>query len=338
MLTPTQLTSPSKFSINHGHFMANLDSQDSPTRSKVERQGQYSTTKVIENLHKQIDELTNTNLKITSQCHHLVGELESSGKTHQKQVETISRLQTENVNLSAILDRKTNRLEQLENSLQEMDTSRSTLEDENRQLKNELETFKAMVQSANDEKTRYQVQYDALADSQQRYKEYYTDEVANLRKSLTELSRVLEAHVETKFKEITVIDSTLDSRLNEYTKKLEKLELEGKENKSKLEIRVDTAINNLGLDNWQSLLKQSQDLLHGLTNSAATAGVKPQDQQLRVNKRRIASQKRSSFYGAPSLLTGSANPSNSFATNSTVLPGLKRSTSIRIPSDPNRNK
>ena len=91
VFTPTKVVSPSKLSMNHGHFIANLDLQESPSKTATSATGNYSSTRVIESLHRQIDELTNTNLKITSQCHQLVTELESSGTVSYTHLDVYKR-------------------------------------------------------------------------------------------------------------------------------------------------------------------------------------------------------------------------------------------------------
>lgn len=336
VFTPTKVVSPSKLSMNHGHFIANLDLQESPSKTATSATGNYSSTRVIESLHRQIDELTNTNLKITSQCHQLVTELESSGKIHRKQVENISRLQTENVNLSALLDRKTQRLEELEASLQELTTSKGNADELNENLKQKINDLNKEKQHIEEEAARYKIEYDALFDSQQRYKDHFTSEVDTLKQSVTELKTSMAEQVDAKFQEA----QSLESKISEKLDHLQNLEASYREMVNGL---LDENIKGLELEKWTSLLKQSQELMKAYKTQAQSEGINVQESQsslaqLRIAKRKTSSQKRTSFYGTPSSAS-SAGPSSAGTSNSSrQLPGLKRSTSIRVPSDPDRNK
>ena len=89
-------------------------------------------------------------------------------------MENISRLQTENVNLSALLDRKTQRLEELEASLQELTTSKGNADELNENLKQKINDLNKEKQHIEEEAARYKIEYDALFDSQQRYKDHFT--------------------------------------------------------------------------------------------------------------------------------------------------------------------
>ncbi|CDO93678.1 unnamed protein product [Kluyveromyces dobzhanskii CBS 2104] len=298
-LTPTKGVNSSKFNMNHGHFISNLESQESPSKLGGYTPGKYSTSRVIESLHKQIDELTNTNLKMTSQCHQLVHELDSSGKKHNKQQETISRLQTENLNLKKIRE--------------------LTLENE----------------KLTEQSTMHKAQYEAIADSHQSYKHFYSNEIRELGNDLVSVKQSIAKQVESKTKQVLELDGEIQNKLVS----LENVQEVFRRNAAE---QIEESIRELGLENWKSSLRDAQALLADYKSRAESEGVTITDRSkasiapLRNNKRKTSGQKRTSFYGTP---TGFALPLHKQTPPSSAspqLPGLRRASSIRIPSDTSR--
>ncbi|QEU60689.1 She3 [Kluyveromyces lactis] len=336
-MTPTKGVNSSKFNINHGHFITNLENQESPSKLGAYTPGKYSTSRVIESLHKQIDELTSTNLKMTSQCHQLVNELESSGKKQNKQLETISRLQTENMNLNAILDRKTNRMNELESSLKKQTVSNEDVAKKNLELEETIKKLSLENEKLTEQSTLYKIQYEAIVDAHQSYKKFFTNETNTLRNDLMSLKQSMTKQLESKTKEVLVIDEKIQNKLESLDSAQESFKKHASE-------QIEDNIKELRLDSWQSSLREAQALLKEYKSQAQAEGITIQEQpkasipQLRNPKRKTSGQKRTSFYGTPTGFSIPSNKQTPPSSSSTQLPGLKRASSIRIPSDPNRNR
>lgn len=334
-LTPTKGVNSSKFNMNHGHFISNLESQESPSKLGGYTPGKYSTSRVIESLHKQIDELTNTNLKMTSQCHQLVHELDSSGKKHNKQQETISRLQTENLNLSTLLDRKKNKAHELESSLATQLASNTDLTEKNVSLEEKIRELTLENEKLTEQSTMHKAQYEAIADSHQSYKHFYSNEIRELGNDLVSVKQSIAKQVESKTKQVLELDGEIQNKLVS----LENVQEVFRRNAAE---QIEESIRELGLENWKSSLRDAQALLADYKSRAESEGVTITDRSkasiapLRNNKRKTSGQKRTSFYGTP---TGFALPLHKQTPPSSAspqLPGLRRASSIRIPSDTSR--
>lgn len=347
ILTPTKNMNASKFNINHGHFITNLESLESPTKKKDNANisgnggngnsnyspGKYSTSRVIESLHGKIDDLTNTNLKMTTQCHHLVKELESSSEARKKHLETISRLQTENVNLKAMLDRKSNRLSELEASLKQESTSNSDLLKKNQELEETIKSLQKENEKLTEQSTMYKVQYDAVADSHKTYKDYFTNEISSLQHNLALLERSMTKQVESKVNEVYEIDNKIQQKLKSLESSTETFQRHATE-------EIEANIKKLDLESWEHSLQEAQQLLKKYKAQAQAEGVnlqdKPQMAPLRNNKRKTSAQKRTSFYGTPTGFSAVSNIQSPPSSSAKQLPGLKRASSIRVPSDNNK--
>ncbi|SCW01308.1 LAFE_0D09714g1_1 [Lachancea fermentati] len=361
--------SPSKLAMNHGAFLANMNNGDSPTKVPGVGAGS-SSTKVIESLHAQIDNLTTTNLQLTVQSNNLLSRLESANTKQSKQLETISTLKHENDNLNAMLARKERRLKEAEQELVQLKSSFESTSLENQNLQQEMKTS-CQRENALDQKLQLlQVQYDALADGQKRYRDLYEKEVAELRSNLQVLKKENDIFITKNIRNVVNNSSVLQQKLNQYGSKFKGLESLSNEHMETLSQRVDKFALELDLPRWQELYKETRDMAleyaremnlkipqsfteqHNTkitveskfktpdsTPPLASNGGTFAHPQIRIPKvRNSSSNKRSSFYGSSGPIVGTL-PSTSSASSPSVnsLPGVKRSSSTRVSSPPSRS-
>lgn len=358
--------SPKSISMSHGHFMAQMGNlqtnnvNDSPLKDKSgNTNGSISSSKVIESLHQQIDFLTSTNLQLTVQSNHFLQRLELANSKESKHLETINSLKHENDNLNSMFSRKHRRCKDLE--------------DQMFQLKNSYEDaivdFKNLQAKLNDKSThemkleqqlqQLQVQYDALVDSQKRYKDYYEREIKELNDNLTMLKLDSENFFNKSLKNLLAGDEQIKNKLKTLETKYDLSQVANKEKMELVNNKVNVMTKDLNISSWEQLYKNTRDMAieyaekmdlslaqdfeneHGkqgifqerfLSNDVTSNGCSNVNNRmmppspLRVPKTKNPSGKRSSFYGGnlPSL-------NGPQATNiSGSLPGVKRTASTRI--------
>lgn len=364
--------SPSKIALNRSAFMANTSNHNSPTKQRDGSvSGNTSSTKVIEALYQQIDTLTNTNLQLTVQSNNLLTKLENANSKEAKQLETVATLKHENENLNSMLNRKSRRCKDLEDQLVQLRNSYEETAVDYRALKQNMESTTQREAQLQGEIQILKVQYDALLDSQKRYREHYEQEIHTLNLNLEKLKKENDMFITKNVRNILNNSSALQTKLNQYTSKYKDLEALNLQHIGLLSEKVDKMASQMDLPAWEKLYKDTRDIAldyakkmdlsleqdvieeHGRQGTFASkflsnAYPSPETMAppLRVPKTRSTSGKRSSFYGGnvtvPGTVSGAIPSSSGLGMASTVtptqgsLPGLKRSSSTRKPSS-NRN-
>ncbi|CAR24256.1 She3p [Lachancea thermotolerans CBS 6340] len=358
--------SPSKVSMNHGAFMANMQNGYSPTREGATAGS--SSTRVIEALHAQIDSLTKTNLDLTVQSNNLLSRLESSNNTQSKHLESISTLKHENDNLGLMLSRKERRVRDLEQQLSQLKHSYEEAAMDNKTMRHQLQTSGQREGTLENQLQQLQVQYDALVDGQKRYREKYDLEVEELKKSLQDFKRDNEMYLTKNIQTVVSNNTALQTKINQYSGKYKNLESLSQQHMQELSREVEGMASKLDLAKWEKLYEESRNMAieysektnvplspsflaqHGAksgsrspSTSSSSTFVHPS--QIRVPKVRHSSSsaKRSSFYGSNVSVPGGTvpgvkQPSASPTTPSSGgLPGVRRSSSVRGSSSSSRN-
>ncbi|SCU89949.1 LAME_0E06304g1_1 [Lachancea meyersii CBS 8951] len=256
--SPVKL-SPSKLSMNHGAFMANIQNGHSPNRDGSP--GISSSSKVIEALHSQIDNLTRTNLELTVQSNNLLSRLESANSTHSKQLESISSLKHENDNLNLMLSRKERRVRELEEQTAKLKNSYEEAAVDNKSLHSQLQKLTQREGTREEQFLQVQVQYDALLDAQGRYREQHSREVEELRAQLEAFKTDQEAHASRALKALANNQSALQSTLDGYADKYQNLAFVEKEHHELLDRECDSLRSQLALPKWEELYLESRQMV-----------------------------------------------------------------------------
>lgn len=356
-ITRSPAISPAKLAPNHAIFMANIDS--SPTKRKEElcNGNSSSSTKVIENLHEQIDTLTNTNLQLTVQSHSLLDKLETAQQRESKLLENTASLKHENENIASMLNRKSRKLRDVEDDYEKLKKIYDELSCEKSELEKKFQSTSDKEKSLEQQVEMFRVQYDALVDSQDYYKEHYSSEVRKLKEQLGSLKKEQHSQLERHSADMDL----LSEKLSEFDVKSDTIQQLEKDRLTHLEGKCDDMVNQLDLNAWVNLYKESARTLldyaekmnitlpqqfHQLTQDPDLAALDAETKQstlssmiplkmAKVRSNRAATSpnsntlststhaKRSSFYGSATQFPTSA---------SGALPGVKRSSSRRTNS------
>lgn len=354
--------SPAKLAPNHTLFMANIDKSPSRRKEDHHNGGGSSSTKVIENLHEQIDTLTNTNLQLTLQSNNLLNRLEVAQQREAKLLETTASLKHENENVESMLNRKSRKLKELEVEFANLRQNYDTLLKEKTELQDRARDTSDRESKLKQENEMVKVQYDALVDSQDYYKKHYSSELDTLREQLDSLKQDQRRQLE----QSRADESLLDAKLSQFEAKHGNMKELEDARVLHLESKCNDIVGQLDLPSWFTLYKESKSMLlkyasemniklpEDLDQTLQDAGLESlefKSQQrnispslpLKMNKVRsgrpatspntnsfsnATHSKRSSFYGGAKQIPQSA---------AGALPGLKRSSSRRKTSERSDN-
>ncbi|CEP61560.1 She3p LALA0_S03e05600g [Lachancea lanzarotensis] len=358
--SPVKL-SPSKLSMNHGAFMANIQNGHSPARDASP--GTSSSTRVIEALHSQIDSLTKTNLELMVQSNNLLSRLETANSTHGKQLESNSTLKHENDNLSLMLSRKERRVRELEEQLALLKNSYEEATVNNKSMHGRLQKSTQREAEREEQLQMVQVQYDALIDAQGRYRDQYAREVQEISSQLQDYKAKQEAYVSSSLKALLDNNAALQEKVDEYANKYQELASMQKGHAEVVNHECQSMRTQLNVAKWEDLYEESCNSLHEFASKTGTelsasflskhgrsntksdpkspktsqevqkASLSPNlgsssgfvnPQQIRVPKvRNSSSAKRSSFYGTNVSIPASPVPGVRQASSSpaTATPG-----------------
>ncbi|QLL31329.1 hypothetical protein HG536_0B01920 [Torulaspora globosa] len=249
--------SAAKLAPNHTIFMANIDS--SPSRRKEDRNngGGSSSTRVIENLHDQIDTLTSTNLQLTLQSNNLLSRLEAAQQREAKLLETTASLRHENENVASMLNRKSRKLKDLEDDFVKLDEKYNSLLKDKADLEDRVRDTSEKESKLKQEIEMVKAQYDALVDSQDYYRKHYTSELDTLRGQLDLLKQEQRRRLEQSKAE----EALLDTKLSEFETKCENWKGLDDARLSHLESKCNDIVSQLDLPAWINLYKESKNML-----------------------------------------------------------------------------
>ncbi|CCC67690.1 hypothetical protein NCAS_0A11320 [Naumovozyma castellii] len=306
-----------------------------------------TSTKLIENLHQQIDQLTNTNIQLTLQSQNLLSKLESYQQKEIKLAESQSLLIHEQDNLVSMINRKDRRINDVQTEFQGLQAKYEMIKMENDSNETKAESFDQLKKSKTEEMEKLRLQYDTMLESQLHYRDHYVAELASL-------SQEIEEFQKSRGKTLKDALSKESKNIERLRILMEKIESNDKTDKNEAEAKYKEAIDNLKLPSWLSLFyqsrntllafagnnnleisKSSDDLINDKTVTELENRLKEEHEKLgklKVSNSRLRKPspnlaqniKRRSFYGA-----GTASSTN------VLLPGTRSTSSTHTSPNPN---
>lgn len=184
-----------------------------------------SSSKFIETLHKEIDELKLNNLKLKNANDEQIKKNELISKKRDQLIEQLSNCKHENDIVNALLKRKERRINDLEEQVMSFE---SNLDDLNFKFK-KYESYKKELDLKVIEMNKLEINYDSLLIGQKQYREHYNKEVEELRNKLKdfieEKNKVVDKNINLINKSDTHIYRSLKSinlRSIEYEERYKK--------------------------------------------------------------------------------------------------------------------
>ncbi|CAI4058846.1 hypothetical protein N7582_001217 [Saccharomyces uvarum] len=373
------LASPSKLAPHHNIFMASLES--SPTKDRNGSSQNATSSKVIESLHDQIDMLTKANLQLTTQSQNLLSKLELAQSKESKLLENLNLLKNENENLSSIFERKNKKLKEVEKNFSDLSTDYNVQKEKLAELNKVMENSSVMEKTSSEKLQNLEVNYDSLLESQNFYKDHYSNEISKLNEKISFLELEL-SNQNLNFGSDASSNSDMEINLTKFSDSVNDLKAMETEKNSKLSKIIGQTLNELNLENWLSLYETNENLISSFAEKMDLNDILEKNDDKRNNKDTVlqnlkknvqtqiesnnannmnngnesdilpikmvklrktpnpndpssnssnSNNKRRSFYTASPLLSSGSAPKSS----SPVLPGVKRTASVRKPSTGN---
>ncbi|KAK5960637.1 She3p PWA37_002066 [Arxiozyma heterogenica] len=373
-VTSTTMGSPEKLGQQHALFMTRL--QTSPSKSnnannsgtKDNENGNLdkndtepnvansNSSKVIDSLREQIDTLTETNLELTKQSHHLLNKLEIVQINETNLVEELNILKSSNDTINNNLIDSTNKLKYLENQLNQLKSDYS----KEINIKKKFEEQIKLLKNDRDENSSEngilmkQTQYDILLSNQEDYKKYYTEKINELNELLTKIKLNYESNEDNKDRIITDKLNEMESLSNRY----EILDNNIKEyiQDDKLDYLISQKFD---INDWIQLYNNMNEKFYYFANERmelSDVTINKLKHELKTNRNKQSTKTRSvsdsndskdkrttKYYGNLSTLSQdslnnyssniSTNNSNIHISSSTSNSGNEESDSSRVPSN-----
>ena len=210
---------------------------------------QQSTSRVIDSLHSQIDDLKQEMETLKMSCGDYKKKSTILASKNDSLVDQLANCKHENDMVNALLKRKERRITDLEAEFDDLSLESESLKQSVKNYKIRCDNLQESSALSTAEFERLKISYDALMASQAEYKRHYQDEVSKL-------SKQLESYRQDSAKEMTDIVSKLECN----DKDVDAL-LEGLNSKR-------TAMDNMLVDRNKSIL----GLLSLLAKVAKTHG------------------------------------------------------------------
>lgn len=338
-----------------------------------------NSSRVIDSLHEQVDTLTETNLELTKQSHNLLNKLENVQINETRLMEDLALLKNDNNVVNNELMNSTVRLKQLEEQLSELKLQYNEEINLKLSLEKQVQSFKRNEnEQLQDEVMTRQSQYDTLLQSQQLYKEIYTKKINDMTEQLERIKSLYSGDMDEKNNNDTDESSILVTKLKEMEILSQEYDQMDKDlikyiQEDKLKTLID---DQFEVEDWVQLFKSMNETFQEYVDKMGIPSnvvEKFRGELQAPNKVRLRhssgnhdnKQKRRSYFGNMGSLsqekeqsTGESDSnSNTFTTSnasrtpsdgatSMVLPGVKRSSSVRrtpsvnesVPSTPRSSK
>lgn len=353
----TQLqTSPSKSSNVNNSGTKNNENDNLDKNDTEPNVANSNSSKVIDSLREQIDTLTETNLELTKQSHHLLNKLEIVQINETNLVEELNILKSSNDTINNDLIDSINKLKYLENQLNQLKLDYSKEIDIKKKLEEQIKLLKNDRDGNSSENgiLMKQTQYDILLSNQEDYKKYYTEKINELNELLTKIKLNYESNEDNKDRIITDKLNEMESLSNQY----EVLDNNIKEyiQNDKLEYLISQKFD---INDWIQLYNNMNEKFYYFVNERmelSDVTINKLKHELRTNRNKQSTKTRSvsdsndskdkrttKYYGNLSTLSQdslnnyssniSTNNSNIRISSSTSNSGNEESDGSRVPSN-----
>jgi SWI5-dependent HO expression protein 3 len=221
-----------------------------------------SSTRVIESLHRELDELKLEMLNYKNRNAELKKANEIVTRRRDQLVEQLSNSKHENDTVNSLLQRKERRIASLEEQLNEATCSSDDLKFKMKSLETRCSKLQENEALSVAEYERIKIAYDIMVTSQKEYRVYYTSEIKSLKGKLEAYIKEKDTQMQKNITLINKSDATIYRSIKSI--KLRSREIEEKYTKRDQELsrNVEQLQKNVDLNtqNTQLLIDTSRKL------------------------------------------------------------------------------
>lgn len=221
-----------------------------------------SSTRVIESLHRQIDELKLELLDTKSRNEELKKKNEIVQKRRDQLVEQLSNAKHDNEVVSSMLDRKERRVADLEEQLQNVSSCADDYKWKFKNLETRCDKLRENESRAVSELERIKIAYDIIVASQKEYRSHYDAQVKELKKKLEEYISDKDTMLQKNISLINKSDATIFRSIKAITLRSREIEERYVKRDQILAESLAKLRNSVSLNTQdiQVILKSSKDL------------------------------------------------------------------------------
>ncbi|CCF59483.1 hypothetical protein KAFR_0H00740 [Kazachstania africana CBS 2517] len=337
MAHPLSRTPSNFFESEIEHLLSEEDDRDSKRTSQEAASPHYeSSSKMIESLYEKIDNLTNTNLKLTVQSRELLDRLEALNNKEVKSREYISAYSSESENLNIMLQRKVRKIKDLDNKINELKSTYEKAKIENDTLMETYNHSHGNEKTIKDNINKFKTQYDYELNNFKLQK----DEFLNKIDLLNDLIDKAKVNTSTKLHNNGILRPTTEQSHYSTLKDIP--------NKTNIiDEKIQSAIDLLDFNSWVELYNLSERILLQYTENNMNENddmVLPKQLQILFNEMQIETpdlqpsktrrKPTSSISARLNMLktpNGASNIKNYYSATQNSLPGVKFNVSESVP-------
>lgn len=314
-----------------------------------------SSSQLIDQLSGQVDHFNNLNLQLTAQSQSFLDKLNQVQKKEIKLVENIELYKHQRASLESILQRKTRKLQMVEEEMESLQMTYDSLLNDNKllheQLYNQIDGKDAHDKKINE----INEEYNQILESEVHYKEQIQEEIDTLQNKVTSTVQERNNSLQNELSQYHLLEQQLKvlNKLNNSEKQTERVANE----------EIDKILKQLDLESWIILYKSVEQILqeyvvdNNLINSAKVNNAKVIEERERNTKvinqiqneltedmlQNIQQKKRNMRNVTPNLISSPTissprissasrrstfNFNNNSSLSSSTLPGVRRQSGI----------
>lgn len=202
------------------HSVNSLNNMVSPTKAKL-----LGTTRVIDNLHSEIDELKLALETSEAKVKEYKQKCEVINKRSVQVIETLTNTKHENEMMSSMLQRKERRIKDLEEQLTEVSSRADKLEFDQKTKDSRISNYEENETRLVGEMETLKNSYDVLIRSQKEAKKYYQEEIDSLKEQHESFWKERELKLNLNIDKFNSNDLELIENFKKMSDKSSKLEI-----------------------------------------------------------------------------------------------------------------
>ncbi|KAH3680105.1 hypothetical protein WICMUC_000506 [Wickerhamomyces mucosus] len=223
---PLNNFSPLKSTINNNNSNTSssifLDSSNTSTTNSSPKK--TSSSRVIESLHNEIDQLKLENLKLKNSNDELKKANELITNRRNQLLEQLSNSKHENETINSLLQRKQRRINDLEDSLNDVSNKSDDINMKFQSLKTRCDKLMESESHSTAEYERIKIAYETIVSSQREYREFYSNEIKNLKEKLNNYIELKDSQINKNFGLVNKSDATIFRSLKSITLRSQQIE------------------------------------------------------------------------------------------------------------------
>lgn len=212
-----------------------------------------SSSQLIDQLSGQVDHFKNLNLQLTGQSQNLLDKLNQLQKKEVKLVENIELYKHQRASLESILQRKTRKLQMVEEEMGSLQMTYDSLLADNKLLHEQLYSQIDSKDAYDKKINEMNQEYDSILQDATQYRDNLQDNVDSLQNKVSTILQERNNNLQNELSQHHILEQQLKAinKLNDSEKQTERIAHE----------EIDKVLKQLDLESWIILYKSVDQIL-----------------------------------------------------------------------------